>query len=172
MIIKYADTDSVTLKDYFEGNHSVQTIINKDETITIADKINNGLVIIDKAGDNEITGTIGNDTINIVSGNDIIEKGSGSDIIKFDTEKELTFIKNLSNNDLVIKYSDNDSVTLKDYFTGSHSISSIINGDNTIAIADEIRKGLVIYDTPNSDSIWGSAGDDTICISLEAYLSI
>ena len=98
-----------------------------------------GLTIKGGAGNDSITGTkysdkiysnSGSDTINAGTGNnyiyfskgdghDIIENGDGVDTLVFAKGTKLTY--NYDKYDLIIKYSTNDTVTLKDYLKG-HSV--------------------------------------------------
>ena len=121
-------------------------------------------------GDDVITGYRGNDILNGGSGNnlfifnngdgdDIIENGDGNDNIQFnDLTQELTFTHDMTDNNLVISYSNGDSVTLKDYFVNnSHSVKTINNDplsnytDNNIDEIYDYTKGCTIDEITSID---------------------
>lgn len=109
-------------------------------------------------GDDTIIGGTGNDTMsvynkdtfifNIGDGNDVIDSGSFSinkkeAVLKFNNTdvSDLTYEK--SGNDIVIKYSDNDSVTLKNY------ILYVSNGQDT-PLSQESAYTYTVIDKNNS----------------------
>ena len=87
----------------------------------------------------------------------------GSDEIQFETEQELSFTHNLSNNDLVISYGNDDTITLQDYFiVNSHSVKTIVNDNKPLTLSDEVAKGMTIIGTDGNDEIYSGYGDDII----------
>ena len=166
--IKYSDTDSIILKDYFiNSSNSVKSIINGENTTSITNKINNGLLIIDTQNNDSIIGTIGNDTININGGNDIITNGSGQDTIKFNTSQQIDFYRELGQDDLIIKYTDTDKIILQNYFTSDNfSVTKILNGENELTIKDEINNKLNIIINDASQEIQSPDGNQVYDLKL------
>ena len=96
-----------------------------------------------KGGDDIIMGAQGNDSIDAGKGsntlnfwrghgNDTVVSGGGSDTLVFN-DVELTN-ENLetSGKDLIIHYTDRDSVTIKDFVPDSHSVKTIRHTGGTI----------------------------------------
>lgn len=194
LVLKYGNNDTITLQNYYVNNsHSVKTIINGTETLTLEEALNAyGIDITGTSGNNNITGTSANDTINAEQGTDTIDGGNGNntylfmsgdgadtiingagvDTIKFNTAQTLTYTKDIPNNNLIISYGNNDTITLQNYFVGdNHSVKTIQNGTQTLTIADEILKGMTFIGSSSADTINGTdysdvirsiAGNDTI----------
>ncbi len=155
-----------------------------------------GLTIKGGAGDDTITGTdysdkiygnTGNDTINTGTGNnyiyfnkgdgnDIIENGNGIDTLVFAKKTQLSY--SYDKYDLIIKYSDNDTVTLKDYLKG-HSVQYVQIGKTKTAfnppqptVEEYQEDGYTVFNgseiadtitgTNNNDNIYGNDGNDNI----------
>lgn len=105
---------------------------------------------VTQVGGDKIIGGKGNDTITTGNGNnllyfdigdgsDIINKSEGNDTLIFNQNVNLTFSRKENSNDLIIKYGENDSITLVDYFDSesSHNVKQyIINGSEAISLAD------------------------------------
>ena len=103
------------------------------------------------AGSDILNGGAGNDTLNGGAGNNIyvfnagfgndtVVNGTGNDTIQFQTQQKLKFKHNLSNNNLLIYYGNNDCITLKDYFVkNSHSVKNIKNGNKTLTLQNAIK---------------------------------
>ena len=131
-----------------------------------------------------VTGTKGNDKIYTGSGNDIVYfnsgdgadtlyKGSGSDTLKFNNFANVTALKkglkmSKSKNNLVIKYTSKDSVTLYNYFKSGvgTSVATLMAKDGkTIKFSDFY--GSYIFNTytgkkNKTNKITGSALNDLI----------
>ena len=201
LIIKYSDTDQVTVKDYYNvdkkgkitginpKNSVKRFVVNgenlivgtlKNDTLTGSDQIDR---IYGKDGNDTITGGKGNDYLDggngddtfIFSsgdGHDTIINGSGTDTIKFTTEQNLSFSHNWGNNDLVISYGENDTVTLQNYYVNnSHSVTNI---DGTL-ISDLIQNNVNdIYDFSNGcrvTEITSNGGNDSLIFADGVKLS-
>ena len=138
-------------------------------------------------GDDKITGGEGNDKIygeagentlyfKANDGNDIVYGGKGEDTlvfdgIKFDDMKFTRGTTSSTKNDLIIQYTENDSVTIKNFFkldgkkNPTNSVKRIVTADKTIDF-DSILLGTAKDDvlTPanGNNYIFASEGDDTI----------
>ena len=155
------------------------------------DLIDTGLTIKGGAGNDTITGTkysdkiygnAGTDTINAGTGNnyiyfnkgdgnDIVENGNGIDTLVFAKRTNLEF--SYDNTDLIIKYSDNDTVTVKDYFIDKTSVKYIKIGNNIseLKYLVKMEEHIMEYDendihiikgTSKSETLTGSDNDDEI----------
>ena len=141
LVIKYGNS-SVTLKDYFLGNHSITKIGDNNISDLIANNVNETYTLTDNGSNTEITSNGGTDTLKFPVGSLIYEH-------------------DLSNNDLVIKYG-NSSVTLKDYYTGNYSVTKI--GDNNISdlIANNVNETYTLTDNGSNTEITSNGGTDTL----------
>ena len=126
-------------------------------------------------GDDKIKGGRGNDILNGGSGynifnfsngdgSDIIEKTNGVDTVILATQSALNFRHDMSNNDLLMSYGNNDRINFQDYYTDySHSVKKISNGGQGLSLNDALTLyGVEIAGTSGVDNIIGSDGDDTI----------
>ena len=142
LIINYGENKSVTIKEYFAGEHSAQ-FINGTAIETIIE--NNVNEIYDYTNGCEISE---------------ITSNGGVDSLKF--AGNLTFTHDVNNNDLVINYAENKSVTVLNYFKGNHSVRKI----NGTVIDDVILNNTnEIYDFENGctiSEIISNGGIDTL----------
>lgn len=109
---------------------------------------------------------------NLGDGKDTVYSGSGDDTVCFDEYNiaDLTFSKGSgkSADDLIIKYSDKDSVTIKDYYKTTNTIKHIKTKEDTFNIADVLDTEKFIIGSGNIEGnakkniIIGSDDDDTI----------
>ena len=135
------------------------------------------------SGSDTINGGLGTNIINfnIGDGEDIIEDGKGVDTLVFDKSIQLTKdnFKYVNDADLVITYSDNDKITLKDYTT-DHSVKYIQIGNSKKSIENylpepktfEVAGANLVTGTDNADNlkvvsnitnrIFAADGNDTI----------
>ncbi|OOR89859.1 calcium-binding protein [Moraxella bovis] len=137
--------------------------------------------LIGNAGNDTLIGGTGNDTLNGGAGNDtyLFELGDGKDTInsrdnntnKIDSivfgeniNPEQVTLKRIGNN-LVISYSEQDQVTVQNFFDANgatnYRIDQIKFADGTIWHVDDI-KDKVLQATQGDDVIQGYAGDDTL----------
>uniref|UniRef100_UPI00142DE5BE calcium-binding protein n=1 Tax=Acinetobacter piscicola TaxID=2006115 RepID=UPI00142DE5BE len=151
------------------------------------------------AGDDKIYANAGNDTLTGGIGNDYLDGGSGSDtytfslgdgedtirsadynIYKLDTVSfnEGIIPENVSllrvENNLIIKYSDNDQIKVENYFDTNgvtiYKIDQIIFADQTVWDVDYIKNQVlvpsdsvdIIQGYSSNDQLSGLAGDDKI----------
>ena len=107
-------------------------------------------------GNDTVTAGKGNDTINGGTGNNLIyfNKGDGSDIIENGGGIDTLVFANKTNleyeyvgSDLIIKYSDNDTVTLKNYLNG-HSVQYVKIGSKNIELETVVPDKPVVPDEP------------------------
>lgn len=122
--------------------------------------------IIGTSEDDNITAKKGNDKINAgggvnyiyfskKDGNDIVEDGGGNDILVFSKIKKISKINfELSNDlkDLIISYSGNDSVTIKDY-SDTHSVQQIKLGKKLYDISNMIDIKLNMVSNSFNDNL-------------------
>lgn len=121
---------------------------NGNDTINSSTNVNH--IVDAKQGNDVINVENGNNTFifNTGDGNDTIVSGTGNDTISFNTAQTLAYSHDYANDDLIISYGDNDNIALKNYFVNnSHSIATIINGNDTLSLTDEVAKGMTIYGT-------------------------
>ena len=125
-------------------------------------------------GNDVINARGGNDIIDSGSGNDIIIGGAGNDtylfkngdgkdiimngkpwekeLIIFQSTQELKFTRDMSNNDLIISYGEEDSVTLSNYFNANgHSVKFVKNGEDVVASVSDLLNANG-YDKINDNS--------------------
>ena len=126
-----------------KNKENLITTNNYDDVVIGGDKndiikTNSGNdVIIGNKGDDILISRFGNDTyiFNLGDGNDTIIDNKGKDTIKFNGDiKNLNFTKIAD--DLVIKYSLKDSVTIKDHFKNRRNNISKIEFNNNSYIKD------------------------------------
>uniref|UniRef100_UPI0027D29524 calcium-binding protein n=1 Tax=Acinetobacter sp. YH18001 TaxID=2601197 RepID=UPI0027D29524 len=178
-----------------EGNDTIQGYSSND-------------VLTGDAGNDTIYGNAGNDTLIGGTGNDYLEGGSGSDTYHFnlgdgkDTIRsydsavnkidQITFaiginpnevILNRAGNDLVVKYSTNDDVTVQNFFDSNgvtaYRIDQIVFDNGIVWNADYIKNQVLVATDANdiiqgynshdmltglagNDTIYGNAGNDTL----------
>lgn len=150
------------------------------------DLIDTGLTIKGGAGNDTITGTkysdkiygnAGTDTINAGTGNnyiyfnkgdgnDIVENGNGIDTLVFAKKTSLSY--EYDKYDLIVKYSDNDTVTLKDYLKG-HSVKYVQIGTKKTEFNPPEQKYLE-YDEDGYHIIEGTEENDVITSSTKSSL--
>ena len=130
LIINYGNNKSVTVVDYFAGGHSVQFI----NDTAIATAIENNV--------NEIYDFTNGCNVATITSN------GGVDSLKFDGD--ITYVHDVLNDDLVINYGNNKSVTIKDYFAGGHSAQFINGTAISAAIENKVNE---IYDFSNGCDI-------------------
>ncbi|UZA13488.1 calcium-binding protein [Moraxella bovis] len=143
-----------------------------------------------KEGSDRLIGNAGNDTLIGGTGNDQLEGGAGNDTYLFElgdgkdtinsrdnnTNKidSIVFGENINPeqvtlkrdyNNLVISYSEQDQVTVQNFFDSNgvtnYRIDQIKFADGTIWHVDDI-KDKVLQATQGDDVIQGYAGDDTL----------
>lgn len=171
-----AGDDTITGSNYndiLKGGEGRDTIVGGlgDDTIyggASDDVITGGL------GDDKIYGGAGSNTIyfNKGDGHDIVYSDGGTDYLHFNgvSRDELTFASN--GKDLIIRYSDNGTVTLDSYFTegssvkwlwtttyGNQTIESFIDNFN---LTYEFAQIGNVEGTENADAVIGTSGNDII----------
>ena len=113
---------------------------NDDIIIGYSDQDN---VLIGGKGDDILAGESGDDTyiFNLGDGKDqIYDYNGGSDTIKFGSNLNANEIKfNQNQNNLIIKYSDQDQITITDYFTDG-KVENFSLEDGSILTSDQINK--------------------------------
>ena len=145
-----------------KNKENLITTNNYDDVVIGGDKndiikTNSGNdVIIGNKGDDILISRFGNDTyiFNLGDGNDTIIDNKGKDTIKFNGDiKNLNFTKIAD--DLVIKYSLKDSVTIKDHFKNRRNNISKIEFNNNSYIKDlhNITKELNQNNIVNNDNL-------------------
>jgi Ca2+-binding RTX toxin-like protein len=177
LIINYSATDSITITNYFDSFSKIENIqlstgeklIPEFNTQTIGS--NQAENLITGYGNDTVTSNAGNDTIKDLNGNDtyIFKVGDGNDTIEdLDGIDKIVF-ENLSNDDLIftqkdnnliIHYSINDSVTILNYFDNTTS-----NYLEKIAFKNDLETidaSNIITGTINDDEINGTYFDDVI----------
>ena len=145
-----------------KNKENLITTNNYDDVVIGGDKndiikTNSGNdVIIGNKGDDILISRFGNDTyiFNLGDGNDTIIDNKGKDTIKFNGDiKNLNFTKIAD--DLVIKYSLKDSVTIKNHFKNRRNNISKIEFNNNSYIKDlhNITKELNQNNIVNNDNL-------------------
>jgi Ca2+-binding RTX toxin-like protein len=116
------------------------------------------------AGDDTITAESGDDSFRVTEGDghDVIEDAGGLDSIEIRLESELNYSYGRVGDDLLIAYTLNDSITVKNWFlSADHQVETIdisypASGEQVIVItAQEINESV-------SNTIFGTNGDDVI----------
>ena len=158
-------------------------------------------------GNDTITGGIGNDQLygelgtntfifNTGDGNDTVYSGKGTDILNFNDKSvtQLEYVKRTGKTfrDLVIKYGNNDSVTINNYYdkdgVANSSVKNIENAGRTFNIeqlqkyegritessAETINSSyeegeIIIADGTTAQTVNGGVGDDIIYASNSTY---
>ena len=141
-------------------------------------------IIYCEKGNNTIYGGSGNDTIYVGSGLDRIDAGEGTNSIIFTSKTGNAIITNnkgidkllfsegiinnynFSNNNLILTYNNNKTVTIKDYLTKAKNIK-ILNGNKEYTIQEpvtpiELKENLQIGETLNFNVSSGT--DKTIVV--------
>ncbi|MCI6988286.1 MAG: hypothetical protein MR902_01785, partial [Campylobacter sp.] len=148
--------------------NATQTIDAKDGKDTIYAGSGNNTIIGGK-GDDKIYGSYGNDTYIYTKGdgNDIIQDSGGKDtiLVKDINSNEAEFIR--SNNSLILKFDDNNSITIVNYFIDTNRIESFKFEDKAMVPNDIINSFITdgddnIVGTDNDDTLDGKGGNDTI----------
>ena len=167
-----------------KDNENNTTIFNGtvlNDTIN-ATSTNTSNIIYANDGDDTIISSYNNDTIDGGNGDDTylfsgecqhdtILNGSGQDCIKFEQVQDIKYCRYINQNDLIIKYGYNSSITLKDYFVNnSHSTKTILNGENILNITDEVSKGCCYIAKGGDEIIQDYKATDSI--KLEGYYSL
>lgn len=178
-------------KVVLNGGKGKDTITGSD----FADTIKGGAsadVIIGGKGNDKIYGESGKNTLvfNEGDGKDTVYSGSGTDTLKLEGLADLSNVKIYDDKtNLTVKYSDNDSVVLKNYKKNkTNSVQFVQAGDNpAVKLTDLIAeckdderyiltgKGTVsgsskddiIEGNADTEIIKGNKGDDTIYVSDE-----
>ena len=156
-----------------KNKENLITTNNYDDVVIGGDKndiikTNSGNdVIIGNKGDDILISKFGNDTyiFNLGDGNDTIIDNKGKDTIKFNGDiKNLNFTKIAD--DLVIKYSLKDSVTIKNYFKNRRNNISKIefnnNSFNELLNNNENNSDIVFNKDTNSSFITQNTIDKII----------
>lgn len=176
LIVQYGQNDKITLQDFFYDRPVYDVMIDNTlkpigEIISLningtdnADNITGtdyNDIITAKGGNDTINGGAGNNTyvFNLGDGQDTVISGTGEDTININGVSFDNLLYTKSNNDLIINYSQNDRVTLPDYFNG-HSVQKIMIGD-TIKPLQEIMN-IRINGTSGADTITGTDINDII----------
>ena len=177
LIINYSPTDSITISNYFDSFSKIENIqlstgeklIPEFTTQTIGSNQAENLItgygndtISSNQGDDTIKDLNGNDTytFKVGDGNDIIEDLDGIDKIVFENLSNEDLIFTQKDNNLVIHYSINDSVTILNYFDNATS-----NYLEKIAFKNDLETidaSNIITGTVNDDEINGTYFDDVI----------
>jgi Ca2+-binding RTX toxin-like protein len=177
LIINYSATDSITITNYFDSFSKIENIqLSTSEkltpeftTQTIGSNQAENLItgygndtISSNQGDDTIKDLNGNDTytFKVGDGNDIIEDLDGIDKIVFENLSNEDLIFTQKDNNLVIHYSINDSVTILNYFDNTTS-----NYLEKIAFKNDLETidaSNIITGTINDDEINGTYFDDVI----------
>ena len=182
------DASGVTLYKKVKDGKKKVTVEKefKDTGLTLKGGVGNDSVTGTKYSD-KIYGNKGNDTINAGTGNnyiyfnkgdghDIIENGNGVDTLVFAKKTKLSY--SYDKYDLIIKYSDKDTVTLKDYLKG-HSVQYVqIGTKKTVfnppqpTVEEYQEDGYTVFNgseiadtitgTNDKDKIYGNDGNDII----------
>ena len=162
--------DDIDLKD-FKGTKGLK-IYGNDGNDTITGTANND-TIYGGAGDDSIVGGKGNDKLYGDSGNntyhfsygdgvDTIYSGKGNDTVIFnkisgylENFEDLVFEKDKNN--LIIKYTDKDSIVIADYFKGKSSINTVKIGDKVLEdfatdVAGKLNKRA--FTTNKKGTVW------------------
>ena len=180
------DVDASGLSQAVGKNNKGVTISTKggDDTIVgsnYADTLKGGNgddKITGGEGDDKIYGESGQNTLYFKEGdgNDIIYGGKGEDRLVFEGVNfdDLKFSRGTTKstkNDLVIEYTENDSVTVKNFFkldkkkNPTSSVKHIVTTDKTIdfdSILIGTAKNDILTPAKGNNYIFASEGDDTI----------
>ena len=156
LILKYAGSDTITLKDYFTKGHSVKTIKNGSLVTTLKDALNKyGMDVTGTSGNDTIKGTDGNDIIMAGDGNDIISGGKGNDVLNGGNGDDTYYLNTGDGNDVI--YNNNHG---KDniIFTSQQALTySRTTGSNDLVISygnnDSVR--LIDYFTQLGHTVKG-----------------
>ena len=134
-------------------------------------------VITGGQGNDKLYGEAGENTFIFAEGdgNDIIYQGKGADTIQFN-DINLSALKfeqgtKKNNKDLIIKYGENDSVTVKNYYTvnkkgqitglnKNNSVKEITSNGSNIIVGTSQNE--TFYGTEGRDIIFANGGDDVI----------
>lgn len=177
LIINYSPTDSITITNYFDSFSKIENIqlstgeklipefntqtIGKNQAENLVTGYGNDTVTLN-GGDDTIKDLSGNDTytFKVGDGNDTIEDLDGIDKIVFENLSNDDLIFTQKDNNLIIHYSINDSVTILNYFDNTTS-----NYLEKIAFKNDLETidaSNIITGTVNDDEINGTYFDDVI----------
>ena len=194
LVITFVSGDSVTIKNTLTGSNTntVENIqfLGDSITLTIPDILE---ILNDQQitpGDDVIIGTNSDDVLEAGLGDDYIQGGDGSDTYIFnlgdgndeilddgffDTDvisfvgyasTDATFSQGVENiNDLVITFSNGDSVTVRDALRGSNSNTIeefSFDVDSITLTADQVRAQIFIAANASNDRIFGYFTDDYV----------
>ena len=139
---------------YFDCSHDGNDILyGGDGNDTLYGDHENDILIGGK-GDDTLYGEFDDDTyiFNLGDGNDTIAESGGIDSIKFGSNLNADDIKfNQILDDLVIKYSPNDQITITDYFTDG-KIENFELEDGSILTSDQINKIIQDFHALNTQN--------------------
>ncbi|WP_368677862.1 calcium-binding protein [Acinetobacter lactucae] len=193
LVVKYSEQDQITVRGYFDSNGEaagrIDQIVFIDGTIwdvaTIKAKVLAATAGNDTlygyAGNDELTGDTGNDYLDGGAGNDsyVFNLGDGQDTIQSYEYNNLKIDRIIFNegieassvsvkrdgNDLVVKYSEQDQITVRGYFDSNGEaagrIDQIVFIDDTIWDVATI-KAKVLAATAGNDTLYGYAGNDEL----------
>lgn len=162
--------DNINLKDFqgtkglkIYGNDGNDTITGTDYRDTIYGGVGNDSIVGGK-GNDKLYGDSGNNTYYFSYGDgvDTIYSGKGNDTVIFnkisgylENFADLVFEKDKNN--LIIKYTDKDSIVISDYFKGKSSINTVKIGDKVLEdfatdVAGKLNKRA--FTTNKKGTVW------------------
>lgn len=168
------NNSKLNIGETIEGGRLNDTLIGSKGNDTIFggrgnDSIKGGAgddIIYGGAGNDKLYGEAGNNKLVFQThdGNDTVYMGKGSDILMF-KENEFDRLKyEKSGNHLVIKYGEDDSVTINNYFSSKYksvdTIASISDYNNTEKITDKIslKNDIIISKSKYYDAVEFESG--------------
>ena len=182
LVIEYFDdkngtegSETLTLTDYFTTADKIDTFVDKDGvTHSISDALNSGVTIQGSAANEEFTPTAPKEVFVVGGGNDtfnsVTEANAAGDKVQLTTgtkQTDVSYSRTFGSDDLVINYSDEDSVKMKGYFAeDKYSPKTIVSDDAEFDIAADLEtKGITVNGTDNADTFTPTALKETFVVS-------
>ncbi|MBQ6516611.1 hypothetical protein IJI31_05465, partial [bacterium] len=111
-------------------------------------------IIYDEGGNNVINAGAGINKIYLADGESIIKNGGGNDTLVLTTENNINLLNSdISGDDIIIRKSNGDEITLENYMLGNHSVKAIQVGD-TIVTPEEIKHEIDSAATLINGTVW------------------
>ena len=126
-------------------------------------------IIIGGTGNDKLYGEAGKNTFkfSVGDGNDIIYMGTGDDTLNIQNANIEDLHYEKSGNHLIVKYGEDDSITVNNYFiTKNKSVDEIIATNGTVSLDNDI----VISKSSEFDTVHIETDDGVINIPADCYI--
>ena len=191
-----SEEGTLTLKDYFKPTttNKIDNFVDKDgNTHSITDALNGFSPAVKTVegtdGPDEFTPTADKELFIVNGGadtfndSDSADKVAGDKVQLTDTTKQsdVTYSRTVGDNDLVINYGAENSVTMKGYFAeDKYTPETLITNDAEFNLASDLEtKGITVYGTDNADTFTPTdmkeifvAGDGDVINYSDSYQKV